>query len=159
MPFNLSRCDSKEYYLSEHDPIANQVFRADLTNRKKRDGNEIGLLVDSSLSPLVTEVTPNIGGTAGGTSLTIFGSKFGEDASVISVSVMDVNCDVVSATDDKIICITGPLPKSSEIQTSSSKTEPQAVEPVVIIGNGSGRAGNEKIFQPMILQLCTITSF
>ncbi|KAM5157489.1 fibrocystin-L [Mantella aurantiaca] len=60
----------------------------------------------TALTPVILDVTPKRGGTAGGTKLTITGSQFGDDASRITVSVAQSPCNVQSANSTQIVCIT-----------------------------------------------------
>ncbi|XP_040210575.1 fibrocystin-L-like [Rana temporaria] len=60
----------------------------------------------TALTPLIYDVTPKRGGTAGGTRLTISGSLFGNDASQITVTIAQSPCIVQSANSTQIVCIT-----------------------------------------------------
>ncbi|XP_068094025.1 fibrocystin-L-like [Hyperolius riggenbachi] len=60
----------------------------------------------SALTPLIYDVTPKRGGTAGGTRLTITGSMFGNNASLFTVTIAQSPCNVQSANDTQIVCIT-----------------------------------------------------
>ncbi|KAJ8273405.1 hypothetical protein GJAV_G00101260 [Gymnothorax javanicus] len=68
----------------------------------------------SVLTPAITEVSPRRGGTAGGTRLTITGSNFGSNSSAVAVTIAGSVCDIESATDTRIICITHSQPRSQE---------------------------------------------
>ncbi|KAI2652983.1 Fibrocystin-L [Labeo rohita] len=58
----------------------------------------------SSLTPVITNVTPRRGGTAGGTRLTITGSGFSSNVNEISVTIAGSVCDVQSTSETQIIC-------------------------------------------------------
>ncbi|XP_031760464.1 fibrocystin-L [Xenopus tropicalis] len=62
---------------------------------------------NSSLTPIIFDVTPKRGGTAGGTNLTITGSQFSSDISQITVTVAKAKCQVHYANSTHIICVTG----------------------------------------------------
>ncbi|XP_076865903.1 fibrocystin-L-like isoform X2 [Brachyhypopomus gauderio] len=64
----------------------------------------------TSLTPVVTDVSPRRGGTAGGTVLTISGSGF--SGGNVTVTIAGSVCDVLSANDTQVICMTGSQPKS-----------------------------------------------
>ncbi|XP_061110160.1 fibrocystin-L-like isoform X2 [Conger conger] len=68
----------------------------------------------SLLTPVIAEVSPRRGGTAGGTRLTITGSNFSSNNSAIMVTIAGSVCDVVSANDTHIVCITNSQPRSQE---------------------------------------------
>ncbi|KAM4688908.1 fibrocystin-L [Discoglossus pictus] len=61
---------------------------------------------DSALTPVISDVSPKRGGTAGGTKLTITGSKLSANNASISVTIADSPCDVESANSTHIICVT-----------------------------------------------------
>ncbi|RXN34425.1 fibrocystin-L isoform X1 [Labeo rohita] len=70
----------------------------------------------SSLTPVITNVTPRRGGTAGGTRLTITGSGFSSNVNEISVTIAGSVCDVQSTSETQIICVTNAQPRSQETQ-------------------------------------------
>ncbi|XP_056597030.1 fibrocystin-L-like [Triplophysa dalaica] len=73
-----------------------------------------GYTYRSSLTPVITDVTPRRGGTAGGTRLTITGSGFSSNTSEVTVTIAGSVCDVQSANETQIICVTNDQPKSQE---------------------------------------------
>uniref|UniRef100_A0A8C4XEU0 PKHD1 like 1 n=1 Tax=Erpetoichthys calabaricus TaxID=27687 RepID=A0A8C4XEU0_ERPCA len=66
----------------------------------------------SSLTPVVTAVTPRRGGTGGGTKLTITGSGFGSDIDNVMVTIARTPCNVTYVNEMEIICITDAQPQS-----------------------------------------------
>ncbi|KAJ8334858.1 hypothetical protein SKAU_G00404970 [Synaphobranchus kaupii] len=68
----------------------------------------------SLLTPAIMEVSPRRGGTAGGTRLTITGSNFSSNSSEIAVTIAGSVCDIDSANNTHIVCITNPQPNSQE---------------------------------------------
>ncbi|XP_051729532.1 LOW QUALITY PROTEIN: fibrocystin-L-like [Ctenopharyngodon idella] len=70
----------------------------------------------SSLTPVITNVTPRRGGTAGGTRLTITGSGFSSNVNEVTVTIAGSVCDVQSASESQIICVTNSQPRSQETQ-------------------------------------------
>ncbi|KAK2887447.1 hypothetical protein Q8A67_015675 [Cirrhinus molitorella] len=70
----------------------------------------------SSLTPVITDVTPRRGGTAGGTRLTITGSGFSTNVNEVSVTIAGSVCDVQSTSETQIICVTNAQPRSQETQ-------------------------------------------
>ncbi|KAG9478621.1 hypothetical protein GDO78_012332 [Eleutherodactylus coqui] len=60
----------------------------------------------SALTPVIYNVTPKRGGTAGGTRLTITGIQFSPNTSVITITIAHSVCDVQSANSTQIVCIT-----------------------------------------------------
>ena len=84
-----------------------------LTASVSRQRRTALLSIDESLTPIVEKVSPSMGGTAGGTELTIYGSGFGNEPDHVTVSISDSECQVLSVTETKIICQTGPLLKGT----------------------------------------------
>ncbi|XP_043073568.1 PKHD1 like 1, tandem duplicate 1 [Puntigrus tetrazona] len=70
----------------------------------------------SSLTPVITSVTPRRGGTAGGTTLTITGSGFSSNVNEVSVTIAGSVCDVQSASESQIICVTNAQSRSQDTQ-------------------------------------------
>ncbi|XP_069115782.1 fibrocystin-L-like [Argopecten irradians] len=63
-----------------------------------------------NLTPTITGVTPNRGGTAGGTTVTINGTNFGTQQNfpcASSVSIAGTECGIVSWSDTQIMCTSG----------------------------------------------------
>ncbi|GMH45335.1 hypothetical protein BSKO_13292 [Bryopsis sp. KO-2023] len=60
-----------------------------------------------SLTPNITSISPELGTTAGGTSLTIAGTGFSTDIAQVSVTVDGVPCEVTEATESEVVCSTG----------------------------------------------------
>ncbi|KAM9737277.1 LOW QUALITY PROTEIN: PKHD1 like 1, tandem duplicate 1 [Menidia menidia] len=73
-----------------------------------------GFTYKSELTPVIREVSPRRGGTAGGTRLTIAGSGFSSDLSEVSVSIAGSVCDVQSSNLTHIVCLTGAQNRSQE---------------------------------------------
>ena len=80
---------------------------------------------------MINNIEPRIGGTLGGTRLTIEGTGFKNDIDAVSVTIFEVPCDVKEVLDTKIVCVTNGLPKDQE----------QIPEiPKILIKNGGGYA-------------------
>ncbi|KAG7317211.1 hypothetical protein KOW79_019509 [Hemibagrus wyckioides] len=69
-----------------------------------------GYTYKTSLTPVITDVSPRRGGTAGGTLLTVTG--YGFSGGNVSVTIAGSVCDVQSASDTQVICVTNSQPKS-----------------------------------------------
>nr|XP_055075555.1 fibrocystin-L-like [Misgurnus anguillicaudatus] len=91
-----------------------QVCEVVVMNGDDRVNLTIGYTYRSSLTPVISDVTPRRGGTAGGTRLTITGSGFSANASDVIVTIAGSVCDVESANGTQIICVTNAQPKSQE---------------------------------------------
>ncbi|XP_073714529.1 fibrocystin-L [Misgurnus anguillicaudatus] len=89
-----------------------QVCEVVVMNGNNRVNLTIGYTYRSSLTPVISDVTPRRGGTAGGTRLTITGSGF--SASEVTVTIAGSVCDVESTNGTQIICVTNAQPKSQE---------------------------------------------
>ncbi|CAM4636768.1 unnamed protein product [Leuciscus chuanchicus] len=70
----------------------------------------------SSLTPVITSVSPRRGGTAGGTRLTITGTGFSSNVNDVTVTIAGSVCDVQSASESQIICVTNSQRRSQETQ-------------------------------------------
>jgi hypothetical protein len=58
-------------------------------------------------TPLITEITPSRGTTAGNTEVTLKGQYFGTVVGDVKVTFDGVNCAVISVTATQIKCKTG----------------------------------------------------
>jgi hypothetical protein len=58
--------------------------------------------------PTLESISPQSGPTTGGTQVTIKGSNFGVDASVVAVSFGSLACPISNLTDNQIVCIAPP---------------------------------------------------
>ncbi|XP_039978517.1 PKHD1 like 1, tandem duplicate 1 [Xiphias gladius] len=79
-----------------------------------------GFTYKSQLTPVVTEVSPRRGGTAGGTRLTITGSGFSNNMNEVNVTIAGTVCDVHSANNTHIICVTNTQAQSQETKVRVS---------------------------------------
>ncbi|KAM9824037.1 PKHD1 like 1, tandem duplicate 1 [Neosynchiropus ocellatus] len=70
----------------------------------------------AELTPVISEVSPRRGGTAGGTTLTISGSGFSTDVEDVNVTIAGSVCDIQSTNTTHIICVTNAQPRSQETQ-------------------------------------------
>ncbi|XP_030002867.1 PKHD1 like 1, tandem duplicate 2 [Sphaeramia orbicularis] len=75
-----------------------------------------GFTYKSQLTPVITGVSPRRGGTAGGTRLTISGSGFSTNMNEVNVTIAGSVCDVQSANETQIICVT-----NAQRQTQDTK--------------------------------------
>ena len=62
------------------------------------------------LTPNITSISPEFGTSAGGTRVTIVGTKFGTVIADVSVLVDGVACVVSDVTATKVVCVTGAKP-------------------------------------------------
>ncbi|XP_028646735.2 PKHD1 like 1, tandem duplicate 1 [Erpetoichthys calabaricus] len=89
----------------------------------------------SSLTPVITSVSPRRGGTGGGTSLTITGSGFSSTLSDVQVTIAGTPCDVQLASSTQIICV-----------TNNNSQSQQTYVKVNIGGNGIAKLDNASFF-------------
>ncbi|XP_068094022.1 fibrocystin-L-like isoform X1 [Hyperolius riggenbachi] len=105
-------------------PMRNSTNTSSLVcNVSVMNGNNVvqinnSFTYSSALTPLIYDVTPKRGGTAGGTRLTITGSLFGNNASLITVTIAQSPCNVQSANDTQIVCITSAHSPSQKAKVS-----------------------------------------
>lgn len=79
-----------------------------------------GFTYKSQLTPVITEVSPRRGGTAGGTRLTIAGSGFSTNMNEVNVTIAGSVCDVQSTNNTHIICVTNAQRQSQEAKVRVS---------------------------------------
>ncbi|KAM3595703.1 uncharacterized protein V6R79_001361 [Siganus canaliculatus] len=79
-----------------------------------------GFTYKSQLTPVITEVSPRRGGTAGGTRLTISGSGFSTNMADVSVTIAGTVCVLQSTNDTHIVCVTGAQRQSQETKVRVS---------------------------------------
>nr|XP_055075131.1 fibrocystin-L-like [Misgurnus anguillicaudatus] len=91
-----------------------QVCEVAVMNGNDRVYIPDGYTYKSSLTPVISDVTPRRGGTGGGTRLTITGSGFSANVSELNVTIAGSVCDVQSANQTQIICVTNAHNKSQE---------------------------------------------
>jgi hypothetical protein len=127
VPFEASNCADGVVLTT-----VNRATGEILTTANDRKRRALGdFEIDESITPTVTNVMPKMGGTMGGTTLTIDGTGFGTVVADADVTVMGTVCDVQTVTDSQITCVTNAMPRD----------QPQVkVTPVVIIDNGPGTA-------------------
>ncbi|XP_071356429.1 PKHD1 like 1, tandem duplicate 1 [Trachinotus anak] len=106
-PFN----NSTESELSCVVAVINQLDAVNISN---------GFTYKSQLTPVITEVSPRRGGTAGGTRLTITGSGFSTNMNEVSVTIAGSVCDVQSTNNTHIICVTNAQRQSQETKVRVS---------------------------------------
>ncbi|CAH8562789.1 unnamed protein product [Schistosoma turkestanicum] len=85
---------------------------------------------DANLSPRIISVAPLIGGTGGGTDLTIIGTLF-DDSTTVSVGGID--CQLISLNDTVIICRTGEHNGTAKV-------------PIVVTVKNNGKASGNFLF-------------
>jgi len=127
---DVSACNDAGLEIYEVDRSDGTQDSATLAGARKRRSAG-GLTVDPALTPQITMVYPKKGGTAGGTSLTITGTGFSNNAGDVTVTIFDVACDVQTATTTEIVCVTNAFPKG---------VDQVPIEPVVNIDGGPGSA-------------------
>ena len=131
-------CSSPKLTISAFDESDDSAIEAtfpDDASRKRRAG---GFNIDDSLTPKIVSVEPKMGGTAGGTKLTISGSGFGAVVDDATVTVYGASCTVDSVTDSTIICETSAFPRVDAETGALNKQVP--VTPEVLIAGGPGYA-------------------
>ncbi|XP_050924319.1 LOW QUALITY PROTEIN: PKHD1 like 1, tandem duplicate 1 [Lates calcarifer] len=103
--------NSTESELSCVVAVINQLDAVNISN---------GFTYKSQLTPVITEVSPRRGGTAGGTRLTITGSGFSTNMNEVNVTIAGSVCDVQSTNNTHIICVTNAQRQSQETKVRVS---------------------------------------
>ncbi|KAL1767893.1 fibrocystin-L isoform X2 [Sigmodon hispidus] len=83
-----------------------QACGVSVVNGKDSSQSMMPFTYTLSLTPLVTEIFPRRGSTAGGTRLTVTGSGFSENTQDVHVSIANDKCDVQHSNKTHIICMT-----------------------------------------------------
>ncbi|XP_042639560.1 fibrocystin-L [Orycteropus afer afer] len=83
-----------------------QACEVSVVNGKDLSQSTTPFTYNVSLTPLITEIAPKKGSTAGGTRLTVMGSGFSEDMQDVHVTIAEAQCDVVYSNNTHIICMT-----------------------------------------------------
>ncbi|XP_049710533.1 fibrocystin-L isoform X3 [Elephas maximus indicus] len=100
-----------------------QTCEVNVVNGKDLSQAPTPFTYNVSLTPLITEIAPKRGSTAGGTRLTVMGSGFSEDMQDVHVTIAEAECDVVYSNKTHIICMTnahapsGPAPVHVNIRS------------------------------------------
>ncbi|XP_034748677.1 fibrocystin-L-like [Etheostoma cragini] len=71
-------------------------------------------------TPVITDVSPRRGGTAGGTRVTITGSGFSTEMMDVNVTISGSVCDVQSTNNTHIVCVTNAQHQSQETKVRIS---------------------------------------
>uniref|UniRef100_A0A3B3X637 G8 domain-containing protein n=1 Tax=Poecilia mexicana TaxID=48701 RepID=A0A3B3X637_9TELE len=79
-----------------------------------------GFTYRAALTPVVSQVSPRRGGTAGGTRLTISGSGFSSRLDDVNVTIGGSPCDVQSSNMTHIVCVTSAQQRSQETEVRVS---------------------------------------
>ncbi|XP_068603731.1 PKHD1 like 1, tandem duplicate 1 [Brachionichthys hirsutus] len=79
-----------------------------------------GYTYKTQLTPVITDVSPRRGGTAGGTRLTIRGYGFSTEMNEVNVTIAGSVCDVQSSNAAHIICLTNSQQHSQETKVRVS---------------------------------------
>ncbi|XP_068431576.1 PKHD1 like 1, tandem duplicate 1 [Clinocottus analis] len=79
-----------------------------------------GYAYKSQLTPVIAEVSPRRGGTAGGTRLTISGSGFSTNINEVNVTIAGSVCDVLSTNSTHVVCVTNSQRRSQETKVRLS---------------------------------------
>ncbi|KAJ0054901.1 hypothetical protein NL108_007111 [Boleophthalmus pectinirostris] len=85
--------------------VSNPTQTVDLSN---------GYTYKSALTPLISDISPRRGGTAGGVLLTITGSGFSSNVNDVNVTIAGVVCDIQSCNSTHILCVTNAQPQSQK---------------------------------------------
>ncbi|KAM3929151.1 fibrocystin-L-like [Leptodactylus fuscus] len=132
---------SSENYLYCATPMMNNTNTSSQScNVMVMNGNNVVQINNSftymsAFTPVISDVTPKRGGTAGGTRLTITGSQFSANISAIIVTIAQSVCAVQSANTTQIVCIT-----SAHSPSQSAKVT------VYIDGQGNAKMDNADFF-------------
>ncbi|XP_043922184.1 fibrocystin-L [Protopterus annectens] len=83
-----------------------QVCSVTATNGNNTVQHTDAFTYKSTLTPIITDVHPRRGGTAGGTSLTVTGSGFSTQIEEVMVTIAGTPCNVTFTNSTNVICIT-----------------------------------------------------
>uniref|UniRef100_A0A3P9KTK4 Polycystic kidney and hepatic disease 1 (autosomal recessive)-like 1 n=1 Tax=Oryzias latipes TaxID=8090 RepID=A0A3P9KTK4_ORYLA len=116
----VDRENSTSTLLRCRSPLNNMSCNVTVVNPQNAVNMSNGFTYKSELTPVISEVSPRRGGTAGGTRLTITGSGFSSNVNDIAVTIAGSVCDVASANSTHIICVTNAQGQSqlAKVQVS-----------------------------------------
>ncbi|ELV11002.1 Fibrocystin-L [Tupaia chinensis] len=83
-----------------------QACEVSVVNGKDLSQSTTPFTYTMSLTPLIFEISPKRGSTAGGTRLTVMGSGFSENMEDVQVAIAEAKCDVEYSNKTHIICMT-----------------------------------------------------
>ncbi|XP_041625547.1 fibrocystin-L isoform X2 [Vulpes lagopus] len=83
-----------------------QTCEVSVVNGKDLSHSTTPYTYTMSLTPLISEIYPKRGSTAGGTRLTITGSGFSENVQDVLITIAEAKCDVEYSNKTYIICMT-----------------------------------------------------
>ncbi|CAD7693852.1 unnamed protein product [Nyctereutes procyonoides] len=83
-----------------------QMCEVSVVNGKDLSHSTTPFTYTMSLTPLISEIYPKRGSTAGGTRLTIMGSGFSENVQDVLITIAEAKCDVEYSNKTYIICMT-----------------------------------------------------
>ncbi|XP_036732330.2 LOW QUALITY PROTEIN: fibrocystin-L [Manis pentadactyla] len=83
-----------------------QACEVRVANGKDVSQSTTPFMYTESLTPLIKEISPKRGSTAGGTRLTVRGSGFSENIQNVLVTIAEAKCDVEYSNKTYIICMT-----------------------------------------------------
>ncbi|XP_075406661.1 fibrocystin-L [Tenrec ecaudatus] len=86
--------------------VLEQACEVSVANGKHTSQSMMPFVYNVSQTPIIMEIAPKRGSTAGGTRLTVLGSGFSEDVQDVHVSIAETRCDVVFSNETQIICMT-----------------------------------------------------
>ncbi|OAF65527.1 hypothetical protein A3Q56_06733, partial [Intoshia linei] len=101
---DMTFCDCTTPPMKEKTTFLKTIYY-EITKNKKISITD-KFTYSSSLTPEITGVSPNVGGTAGGTSLIVSGSSFGQNIDDVTVQIGSIDCTIVSVKDSEITCLT-----------------------------------------------------
>uniref|UniRef100_A0A8D3BAM2 PKHD1 like 1, tandem duplicate 2 n=1 Tax=Scophthalmus maximus TaxID=52904 RepID=A0A8D3BAM2_SCOMX len=101
-------------------PSNNSDCAVAVANRLDAANVSSGFTYNSQLTPVIAEVSPRRGGTAGGTRLTIAGSGFSTNMNEVNVTIAGSVCDVQSTNNTHIVCVTNAQSQSQETKVRVS---------------------------------------
>lgn len=108
VPFEKTDCSDDFVVLTTMNKGTGKISTTE-NSRKRRGASDF--TIDDTLNPTITNVMPKMGGTLGGTTVTISGTGFGSVVDDASVTIMDTPCDVHTVSDTVIICVTNGMPR------------------------------------------------
>ncbi|XP_056273684.1 fibrocystin-L-like [Pseudoliparis swirei] len=113
-----SRLDCRSPPINDTRPVVSCVVA--VVNPLDAVNMSDGYAYKSQLTPLIADVSPRRGGTAGGTRLTISGSGFSSDINKVNVTIAGSVCDVQSTNSTHVICVTNSQRQSQETKVRLS---------------------------------------
>ena len=121
--FTILECEIPAFTYNSSDVVCNVT----ITSMNSNVVIASGYTYMVSLTAMVTSLYPTMGGTAGGTTITITGSGFTSSNTTVSIGDMDNQCVISDINDTTIVCQTGAFGRAIKAEIFVNVNESFAI--------------------------------